>query len=107
MYLLEDKMLQSKEDVRFEQYKQNRDKEIEQLKANLLKFQKANDEKNAFLEKLGISTGGEFRRISFYINQFRDENAKLREQLRQKEQEKLMLEIALSNAKAALVSKQV
>ena len=40
-------------------------------------FRKANDEKNDFLEKLGIVSGGEFHRMSFYLNQKMDRIADL------------------------------
>lgn len=49
-------------------------------------FRKANDEKNDFLEKLGIVSGGEFHRMSFYLNQKMDRIADLEEQLRNYQQ---------------------
>ena len=78
-----------------------KEQEINRLTIKVDELRQANDEKDKFLTKLGISGTPEMRRISAYIDEFRNENKKLREQMRQKEQEKLMLEIALNNAKAA------
>jgi len=77
-----------------------KEQEINRLTIKVDELRQANDEKDKFLAKLGISGTSEMRRISAYIDEFRNENKKLREQMRQKEQEKLMLEIALNNAKA-------
>lgn len=43
------------------------------------KFRKANDEKNEFLQKLGIYTQSEFKRIKFYISKLKQECEELKE----------------------------
>lgn len=53
------------------------------------KFRKANDEKNEFLQKLGISSTGEFHRIKHYIDKIIAENEEL------KQQKKLLYEKAI------------
>ena len=47
----------------------------------LMELKKANDEKNEFLEKLGISSMGEFHRIKYYIDNLKKENNELRTNL--------------------------
>lgn len=78
-----------------------KEQEINRLLVKLEDLKQSNDEKDKFLTKLGISGTPEMRRISAYIDEFRNENKKLREQMRQKEQEKLMLEVKFNNVIAA------
>lgn len=59
----------------YEDYKQlaRKTKELEKLR-------EANDEKNKFLQDLGISAGGEFKRIKFYIEGLKNKyNEKVKE----------------------------
>lgn len=78
-----------------------KEQEINRLTIKVNELRQANDEKDKFLAKLGIFGTPEMRRMSAYIDEFRNENKKLREQIRQKEQEKLMLEVAFNNIKAS------
>ena len=57
-------------------------KQLQRKEEELEKFRKANDEKNEFLQKLGISATGEFKRISQYISQLEQQNKRLREVLK-------------------------
>lgn len=52
--------------------KANVDTELMFTKRELLKFKQANEEKNNFLEMLGISATGEFHRIKYYIDKLKN-----------------------------------
>lgn len=50
--------------------------ELYSFKTENKKLRKANEEKNNFLEMLGISSTGEFHRIKYYIDKLIKENTK-------------------------------
>ena len=60
-------------------------KQLARKAQELEKLREANDEKNKFLQDLGISAGGEFKRIKFYIESLKnkcDEKVKECEELK-------------------------
>ena len=62
-------------------------KQLARKAQELEKLREANDEKNKFLQDLGISAGGEFKRIKFYIESLKNKyNEKVKECEKLKEQ---------------------
>ncbi len=58
-------------------------------------FRKANDEKNEFLQSIGISAGGERKRIKYYIDKLKELNKSLQSELQAEKErnEKLKTEL--------------
>lgn len=76
-----------------------KDDKIAELEGLVKKFRDANEEKNQFLKKLGISATGEYKRISCFLNELRAENSNLRNKI-------LEQEVEIQNLKAALSPKE-
>lgn len=56
---------------------------LERYLDTIERFKKSNNEKNDFLEQLGIVSGGEFRRIKYYIDKYVEKINNLTEELNQ------------------------
>lgn len=56
---------------------------LERYLDTIERFKKSNNEKNDFLEQLGIVSGGEFKRIKYYIDKYVEKINSLTEELNQ------------------------
>ena len=66
-----------------DEYVEQLEQQLQTAKEENEKLRKANDEKNEFLQKLGINSGGEFNRIKTYIQTLTQQNKQMKDALAQ------------------------